>query len=155
MVDSYIRDLRNQARLQGVMEIHPDIRRIIQRYYDHLDVAAVRYAFYINTHHGQIVTIGNTIFFTRDMDFNKTDDFRTLLHELEHSVQYANRGGEQNFLAEYILKSGGSIFRGGSTVDMHDSIDLERAADAKANQIMFAIEDLVPWTHPVPTPQKR
>ena len=43
------------------------------------------------------------------------------------------------FLAEYVLKAGGSILRGGNSIYMHDNIDLESAANAKANQVMAAI----------------
>ena len=73
------------------------------------------------------------------MNFGDPNDAWLLAHELEHVVQYANRGGVEPFLAEYILKAGGSILRGGNSIDIHDNIDLENAANAKANQVMAAI----------------
>ena len=80
------------------------------------------------------MTIGNTIYFVRGMNFGDPNDGWTLFHELEHVVQYANRGGVEPFLSEYVLKAAGSILRGGNSIDMHDNIDLENAANAKANQ---------------------
>jgi hypothetical protein len=84
------------------------------------------------------VTIGNTIYFVRGMNFGDPNDGWTLFHELEHVVQYANRGGVEPFLSEYVLKAAGSILRGGNSIDMHDNIDLENAANAKANQVANA-----------------
>jgi Domain of unknown function (DUF4157) len=49
------------------------------------------------------VTIGNTIYFVRGMNFGDPNDGWTLFHELEHVVQYANRGGVEPFLSEYVL----------------------------------------------------
>ena len=84
------------------------------------------------------MTIGNTIYFVRGMNFGDPNDGWTLFHELEHVVQYANRGGVEPFLSEYVLKAAGSILRGGNSIDMHDNIDLENAANAKANQVANA-----------------
>ena len=73
------------------------------------------------------------------MNFSDPNDAWTLFHELQHVVQYANRGGVEPFLAEYALKAGGSVLRGGSSIDMHDNIDLERDANAKADQVSAAV----------------
>jgi predicted NBD/HSP70 family sugar kinase len=72
------------------------------------------------------------------MNFGDPNDGWTLFHELEHVVQYANRGGVEPFLSEYVLKAAGSILRGGNSIDMHDNIDLENAANAQANQVANA-----------------
>ena len=80
----------------------------------------MRYATGINTIYGANVTIVNTIYFVRTMDFGDPNYAWTLYHELEHVVQDANRGGVEPFMAGYVLKAGGSILRGGNSIDMHD-----------------------------------
>jgi hypothetical protein len=133
IVDQYIGFLQNQAG-NNVMGLDQSIINRIQPFYS-VDLHNVRYAFNIRTIHGANITIGNTIYFVKAMDFNDPNDGWTLYHELEHVVQYAQRGGVEPFLSEYILKAGGSILRGGNSIDMHDNIDLEHAANAKASQV--------------------
>jgi Domain of unknown function (DUF4157) len=137
ILDSYIASLQNQAG-SNLFPIDESIIGAIQQFYS-VDLHAVRYATNINTIHGANVTIGNTIYFVRNMNFGDPNDLWTLSHELEHVVQYATRGGIEPFLAEYVLKAGGSILRGGNSIYMHDNIDLESAANAKANQVKAAI----------------
>ncbi len=133
IVDQYIGFLQNQAG-NNIYRLDDAIINQIQKFYS-INLHGVRYATGINTIHGANITIGNTIYFVRDIDFDSPNDGWTLYHELEHVVQYANRGGVEPFLAEYTLKAGGSILRGGNSIDMHDNIDLESAANAKANQV--------------------
>jgi hypothetical protein len=143
ILENYIAYLRKQA-WSNLYPIDGSIIGAMQRFYS-VDLHAVRYATNINTIHGANITIGNTIYFTRNMNFGDRNDEWTLSHELEHVVQYANRGGVQPFLAEYVLKAGGSILRGGNSIYMHDNIDLESAANAKANQVMAAINYYQPY----------
>jgi Domain of unknown function (DUF4157) len=137
ILDNYIAYLQNQAG-NNLFPIDESIIGAIQQFYT-IDLHAVRYATNINTIHGANVTIGNTIYFVRNMNFGDPNDLWTLAHELEHVVQYANRGGVEPFLAEYVLKGGGSLLKGGNSIYMHDNIDLESAANAKANQVRAAI----------------
>lgn len=150
IVDQYIGFLQNQAG-NNVYWLDPSVIAPIQRFYS-VDLRQVRYAVGINTIHGQNITIGNTVYFVRGMNFNDPNDAWTLHHELEHVVQYANRGGVEPFLSEYILKAGGSILRGGNSIDLHDNIDLENAANAKANQVAAAANNGVAgqiWPPPI------
>ena len=133
ILDTYIGFLQNQAG-NNVYHLDDNLIAQIQQFYS-VDLRNVLYATNINTIHGANVTIGNTIYFVKQMDFNDPNDGWTLYHELEHVVQYANRGGVDPFLAEYVLKATGSVLRGGNSIDMHDNIDLENAANAKANQV--------------------
>lgn len=137
IVNQYIGFLQNQAG-NNVYALDENFIASIQRFYQ-VNLHAVRYATNINTIHGANITIGNTIFFVRNIDFNDENDAQLVYHELEHVVQYARRGGVEPFLAEYILKAGGSILRGGNSIDMHDNIDLERDAINKASEVSAAM----------------
>jgi Domain of unknown function (DUF4157) len=137
VIDQYIGYLRNQAG-QNYGLIPPALIAKIQPFYP-VDLRAVRFAFNINTVHGLHITIGNEIYFTETLNFSSTRDARTLYHELQHVVQYARRGGIEPFMTKYVLKSGGSIIRGGNTVDVHDNIDLETDADSKSNEVFAAV----------------
>ena len=147
IVDQYISYLQQQAK--NVSALDDRLIRAIQPYYS-VDLHTVRYAININTIHGQNITIGNTVYFVKIMNFTNTTDAWLLYHELEHVVQYANRGGVQPFLSEYILKAGGSILQGGNSVDIHNNIDLEHAANAKANQVIAAVGPEIPPPPPLP-----
>jgi uncharacterized membrane protein len=63
---------------------------------------------------------------------------------LEHSVQYAARGGIEPFLSEYLTKSLGQVIAKRS-FSIHDYIDIENAAINKSNQVSKAVEDMG-WT---------
>ncbi len=150
IVDHYIGFLQNQAG-NNVYGLDQSVINRIQSFYS-VDLHNVRFAININTIHGSNITIGNTIYFVKAMDFNDVNDAWTLYHELEHVGQYAQRGGVEPFLSEYVLKAGGSVLRGGNSIDIHDNIDLEGAANAKANQI--ASSGPSPVTYPGgPPPQ--
>jgi Domain of unknown function (DUF4157) len=137
IVDQYIGFLQNQAG-NNVYRLSDSIIRPIQPFYS-VDLHNIRYAAGINTINGENITIVNTIYFVRGMNFSDPNDAWTLYHELAHAAKYANRGGVEPFLAEYVLKAGGSVLRGGKLIDIHDNIDLENAANAKANQVMNAV----------------
>jgi Domain of unknown function (DUF4157) len=137
IVDGYIGFLNNQVG-SNARTLPDEFISPIQQFYS-VNLRNVRYATNINTIHGSNITIGNMIYFVNDIDFNDSADAQLAYHELEHVVQYARRGGIEPFLAEYILKAGGSILRGGNSIDIHDNIDLERAAISKAAQVANAV----------------
>jgi Protein of unknown function (DUF1036) len=79
------------------------------------------------------------------------DDAHLLFHEMEHSVQYAARGGIEPFLSEYVTKSiGGIIAKENFNIhtdvnDIHDNIDIESAAINKSNEVSQAVDNMG-WT---------
>ena len=150
IADNYIRFLQQQAGSNVYPLDEASINAIQHPAIYSVNLHAVRYATNINTIHGANITIGNTIYFVRNMNSGDPNDAWVLAHELEHVVQYANRGGVEPFLAEYVLKAGGSILRGGNSIDIHNNIDLENAANAKANQVMAAIGASANATPPPP-----
>jgi hypothetical protein len=137
IVDNYIRFLQGQAGT--VLSFDESFISSIQQFYP-IDLHNIRYAVNINTIHGANITIGNMIFFVGNIDLTDVDDKALVYHELEHAVQYVNRGGVEPFLAEYILKSGGSILHGGNSIDMHDNIDLEHDAIQKASYVSSQVD---------------
>jgi len=93
---------------------------------------SIRYATNINTWHGQNITIGNKIYFTRSIDFFKCEGIKLITHELEHTVQYKNREGVEPMITEYVMKSIGTFLKRGS-FQIHDYIDIEAAAIRKSD----------------------
>jgi hypothetical protein len=134
IVDTYIISLRNQVRSGGYHHLPDDFISDVSTYYS-VNLNEVRYAENINTVHGQNMTLGNDIFLTQAMDWSSMRDRQLIYHELEHVVQYHNKGGIEPFLAEYIAHSFGQIIASRS-VNIHDSIDIERAAINKADYVV-------------------
>jgi Domain of unknown function (DUF4157) len=132
IVELYISYLMNQANGHW-QSLGSHFIDEIQRFYS-VDLRQVRFATGINTVHGQAITIGNNVFFPYDLDLSSDSDAALMYHELEHVVQYANRGGVEPFLAEYVLKSGGEILARRS-FNVHDNVDLEHAAIDKASEV--------------------
>lgn len=102
----------------------PQLVKGIQRFYRN-DLSAVRYSERIRTSNGSAQTFGNLIYFPTTIDLLNPSDMWWMLHELEHTSQYAGESQALK-LCEYMAKSIGS---GGQ----HDNIDWESAADRKAN----------------------
>jgi hypothetical protein len=135
IVDQYIAYLRGQGH--GRWKRLPDeIVLAVQQRYPMTDLRAVMYAENINTVHGQHITIGNEIYFTRNIDLQDYDDLELMFHELEHVLQYARRGGIRQFLAEYILKVP-SLVISRRSFSVHDEHDIEQAANAKAATVII------------------
>lgn len=107
----------------------------VKNQYPEVDLNSVIYVEDANTIHGQNITWENHIFFVRKINFKDKEDLRLVLHELEHVVQYKNRGGYKPLISEYIKKSAGKIVQYKS-INIHDMIDLERAAIAKASAVL-------------------
>lgn len=99
------------------------------------DLRLVRYATNIDTGHGQAITIGNEVYFPDEFELAGRQAHELMFHELEHVVQYTNRGGVDRFLLEYIAKAAGKIMSTG-TLDVHDIIDIESSAITKGNQLV-------------------
>jgi hypothetical protein len=133
----YIRSLTSQAR--GRWQGLPDWMRTdaMKRRYPHVDLDKVIYAQGI----GRIInasalTYGHEIFIKRRIDLERNDDdVWLMLHELEHAQQYAKRGSKNQFQCEYWLKAVGKGIEHG-TLDVHGRIDMEKAADRKADSVL-------------------
>ncbi|WP_367278083.1 DUF4157 domain-containing protein [uncultured Roseobacter sp.] len=115
-----------------------DLVRDAQRYYPEIDLANVSYAENIDTLHGQAITWHYNIFFPRRIDLRRAADLEWMLHELEHTVQYERRGGEQKFLSEYVMKAPGKVLER-RNFNVHDYIDIERAAIVKGERVFEAL----------------
>lgn len=93
-----------------------------------VNLSGIKYAEDINTLDGSAQTFGNRIYFPRKIDFRKYNDLHWMLHELEHTVQYSRAPyGKAGKLCEYSAKFMGAGFD-------HDRIDMEQAADRKADR---------------------
>jgi len=109
--------------------------------YPNIDLGQVQYATDIRTVHGQAVTFFYQIFFPQAIDLRKRSDMQWMLHELQHTQQYAQKGGEDAFLSEYFLHVPGEALAR-RTVDVHDHVSIEEDAIAKANELI----DEYGWT---------
>ncbi|MGO7675073.1 DUF4157 domain-containing protein [Rhizobium ruizarguesonis] len=136
IVSAYISSLEQQAN--GKWQTIPASYLASAQQYYSVDLHQVRYATNINTLHGQAITIGYEVFFPENIDFNTRAGTELVSHELEHVVQYANRGGINPFIAEYVAKSAGQVISKRS-FSVHDYVDLEAAANAKQDQVADAI----------------
>ncbi len=113
----------------------------MQPYYG-IDLSKVTYAEGINTGHGRALAYCDRIFFTKpgNLWLDKSELHLTL-HEIEHLVQCQQRG-RRTFLVEYILKAGMDAMKS-RQVDVHDMIDMERAAEAKAARLTNIVWDKI------------
>lgn len=107
----------------------------MQRHYPQQNLHTVRYAENISTSDGTAQTFTNEIYFPRRINLKNRNDLRWMLHELEHVIQYAGRGSQAALLCEYQFKAIGKGLQR-KTFNPHDFIDLERAADLKANRLL-------------------
>jgi len=142
IVDEYIQYLQRQGngRWQGIPQ---ELTGRIRPFYPEINLNSVRFATNVNTLHGKAITIGNEIFFPWNLDlYNNANDQKLLFHELEHVVQYQRRGGVRPFLAEYIAKIPGKVISQRS-FQIHDQLDIEQAAIAKAEQVSRATTGFV------------
>jgi len=57
------------------------------------------------------------------------------LHEIQHSLQYIKKGGEENFLSEYILHAAGQVVSRRS-FNIHDWIPIEQDAISRSQEIL-------------------
>lgn len=84
---------------------------------------------------GNAITLENQIFFPIPLNpEGEPSDLGLLLHELEHVVQWKKKG-KNTFLAEYVCDTGRNL-SSFDQVKIHDSLNIERAADAKSNALL-------------------
>ncbi|MDC9835538.1 DUF1036 domain-containing protein [Rhizobium binxianense] len=129
IVDQYLNFLSSQTSGNNY-KLPDDFISTAQPYYS-VNLNKVRYSLRVNTVHRQAITVGYRIYFPRNIDLDDSDDIELMYHELEHVVQYEQKGGIEPFLAEYIAKGFAKIIEKRS-VNIHDDIDIERAAIDKA-----------------------
>ena len=155
VAQEYIRYIEKQVH--GYKPLPRWLKLVLQELdaYD-VDVTAIGYAENIDTlQDGFAVTIGNNIHFPGAINLGENGpgsegDVKTMLHELEHVVQYKRHGGVTSFLLKYVVQAGvGSLESlqkiGKSWKDfvlkVHDNMDLEKDADSKADSLI----DRVMW----------
>lgn len=139
IIERYKQDLYNQA--SGRWKSLPrDFVEAAQDHYPEIALNSIRYATDINTWHGQALTWHYHIFFPRDINLDTYQDVEWMLHEIEHVVQYERRGGEREFLGEYVLKTVGKVIQQGN-FNVHDYVDIEEAATRKADRLKDAVYD--------------
>lgn len=115
--------------------------KLLAGHYD-CNLDDIRFGERINTVHGHTMTWGNKIFFTGSGDFYKNETaFSTLLHELEHVVQFGRQGGKSGFLMKYLPQGGAQIppyvdlLIRKKTFSIHDNIDMEVEAIDKERRL--------------------
>jgi hypothetical protein len=99
------------------------------------DLMQVRYAEGVRTSNGAHQAIGNSIYFNRSMNLHDANDMWELLHELEHTSQFAGES-QASRLCEYWLQAHQALFQ-------HDNMQWERDADRKANIMLDRAMDVV------------
>jgi len=110
-------------------ELPPELIDAVQSQYA-VNLRGIRYAENIRTSNGAAQCFGSSIYFPTRIDLRNRGDLFWMLHELEHSVQFQRSSyGKSGKLCEYMMKAAGSGFD-------HDSIDMERAADRKAEYLI-------------------
>jgi hypothetical protein len=118
-----------RAQVRGWRQLPPRLINALARHYPQVNLRDIRYAESISTAGGAAQTFERRIYFPTWLDFGNPSDVHWLLHELEHTVQYERRRGRSTMLCEYMAKAIGNGLR-------HDSIDMERAADRKADALL-------------------
>ncbi len=132
MISSYKQSLLTQAQNRW-RSLPEDFVQEFSKEYPGIDLSSVRFATGINTIHGQAITFGTLIFFPGQISLVAKSDRELMLHELEHTAQYQRKGGERQFLTEYLLHGAGRAIDC-RCVNIHDSIGTERDAISKASR---------------------
>jgi hypothetical protein len=122
-------------RQASYKSLDPSLKEALAEKYSDVNLSSVRYAESVDTVHGAAITVGNKIYFPRRVNFKDYSDLHWLLHELEHVRQYKVHGGVVPFLAKYLVNGAIEIGRNGS-INIHGEINLEREANAKANNVI-------------------
>jgi Domain of unknown function (DUF4157) len=132
-VSGYLERLYQQGN--GRWQSLPDnFKACYGRHYG-INLDEVKYATNINTGHGSAITVGKDIYFPTDINLDIPEGKRWILHELEHVRQYQVTGGVSKFLVKYGAQGAMEIASNGS-FKIHDNIQLEQEADAKADRIL-------------------
>jgi hypothetical protein len=131
-VPGYLESLYQQGN--GRWRNLPNAFKARYRRHYGINLDEVKYATNINTGHGQAITVGKEIYFPTDINLDDPDGLHWMLHELEHVRQYQVVGGVSAFLVKYAVQGSMQIARNGS-FNIHDNIQLEKEADAKADRL--------------------
>jgi|GEM_PF-5573169 len=147
LVREYTAYLEFQGNQKGWKQLPIDHRVILQPHYK-VSLPSIRYAENIDTVHGQAITIGNKIYFPGTIDVYDKAGLHLMMHELEHTVQYQTLGGVTPFLIKYLVldsclapgyekvnKRDGQNEREVVHFDVHDCRQIEKDAEAKANNL--------------------
>jgi Domain of unknown function (DUF4157) len=136
-VPAYLESLYQQGN--GRWRNLPDDFKACYRSHYGISLDEVKYATNINTGHGQGITVGKDIYSPTDINLSNRNDRHWMLHELEHVRQYQVVGGVSAFMVKYGVQGSMQIARNGS-FNIHDNIELEKEADAKADRIVGLCE---------------
>lgn len=134
IIDTYISTLYAQAGNRWI-QLPPWFIKQFAANYPEINLANIRYVKNINTIHGANITLGNYIFLIGTDDPGKAISNALFLHELQHSAQWAAKGGKAPFISEYILHSAGQIIQH-QNFNVHDDVSLEADAISKSKNIM-------------------
>jgi hypothetical protein len=138
-VEDYVATLEGEANRKGRWQfLPPHLARAIQPYYRN-NLNEVRVAQGIHTSNNEAQTYGNSIYFPAFLNLYNAYDMHWLLHELEHTSQYAGRpvaNGICNYLGQWV-KAG----------FQYSQIDWEQKADLKADQVLQVALDAMNGTY--------
>jgi hypothetical protein len=134
----YLSNLQVQAKSKW-QKLPEKLIEILKPYYK-FDLSSVRFAENIDTRHGQAITFEYQIFFPKAIDLTEEKELWWMLHELQHTQQYNDKGGLEQFLLKYSLDAIGQTIKQKSFF-IHDDIELEKEADAKANSNIKTVHE--------------
>ena len=145
------------------------LRNAVYRNYPDVNLEKVRYGESMNLptpDRNTAMTIGYNIYFPRPINLDhfqemtgisQTESFASdlhwVLHELEHTSQFLKSGGNQYLWAtKYVVATTLSLDWKFSVNATHDSIQLERDADAKADSLLNLTASY--FSRGLPTPRQ-
>ncbi len=137
IIVAYQNHLVTQANNRGWRRLPDWFVKEFSGRYPEIDLNSIRYATSVDTIHGSAISLCRYIYFPSGLVLSDRTDRTWMLHELEHSVQCARKGGEDNYLSEYMAHSVGTI-ASCRCINVHDDIGMERAASAKASDVSSA-----------------
>jgi hypothetical protein len=100
----------------------------LQPYYS-VDLTRIKYASVGGLPGNNAMTFGTEIYFPRNINLRDWGDLLWMTHEMEHVIQYARSRSDAQKICEYQAKAIGNA-------GQHDNIDMERAADRKAESVV-------------------
>ena len=111
---------------------------VLKPYYPNIDIGKIKFSFssFTKIEPKAIAfapTTKNQYIFINEVDYN----FPLLCHEIQHIVQYKRLGGFTPFMKKYCKQIRDKVISSG-TVNVHDLLELEKEADAKAEAIKIS-----------------
>ena len=95
--------LRTAAHRRGWKKLSPRLQQLAQPYFK-FPLNKIRYATNVNTLHGDPVTFGYDVFFTKAMSPRQDeDDLRELFKQLKYVEGYEKAGGIWPFLMHHVF----------------------------------------------------